>query len=43
MKVLVTDTISEAGVALLRKEPDLKVEVRLDLSREETPGRDPGL
>lgn len=35
MKVLVTDTISEAGVALLRKEPDLKVEVRLDLSREE--------
>lgn len=35
MKVLVTDTISEAGVALLRKEPDLKVEVLLDLSREE--------
>ncbi|MDD3514855.1 MAG: phosphoglycerate dehydrogenase, partial [Synergistaceae bacterium] len=35
MKVLVTDTVSEAGISLLRKEKDLQVEVRLGLSREE--------
>ncbi|NCB17720.1 MAG: phosphoglycerate dehydrogenase, partial [Synergistales bacterium] len=35
MKVLVTDTVSEAGVGLLRKEKDLLVEVRTGLSREE--------
>ncbi len=35
MKVLVTDTVSEAGISLLRKEKELQVEVRLGLSREE--------
>ena len=35
MKVLVTDTVSEAGVELLRKEKDLQVEVRTGLTREE--------
>ena len=35
MKVLVTDTISEEGLALLRGESGLNVEVRLDLTREE--------
>lgn len=35
MKVLVTDTVSEAGVGLLRREKDLQVEVRTGLKREE--------
>lgn len=35
MKVLVTDTISEAGVDLLRRETDFQVEVRPSMSREE--------
>ncbi|TDY52706.1 D-3-phosphoglycerate dehydrogenase [Aminivibrio pyruvatiphilus] len=35
MKVLVTDTVSEAGVGLLRKEKDLRVEVRTGLTRDE--------